>query len=132
MLFPVPSGEVSQWTEPPPAFGGGWTEEFSGKEVSEEKFAGAVKRMREKNTAPGPSGVLGKAWALAFKVLGTRMRHLFNRCLKEGIFSPVWREAELILLRKESKPGYRPICLLDEKAKLLERVIADRLVRHLE
>jgi len=43
----------------------------------------------------------------------------------------------LVLLRKKNKPadtpsGYRPICLLDEEAKLLERIIAGRLIRHLE
>ncbi|XP_025159767.1 uncharacterized protein LOC112589681 [Harpegnathos saltator] len=44
--------------------------------------------------------------------------------------------AKLVLLPKEGKPpggasAYRPICLLDEVGKLLERIIADRLVQHL-
>ncbi|KAG5316089.1 RTXE polymerase, partial [Pseudoatta argentina] len=46
------------------------------------------------------------------------------------------RTARLVLLRKEGKPAespsaYRPICLLDDVGKLLERVIAARIVRHL-
>jgi len=65
------------------------------------------------------------------------MKHLFSRCLREGVFPLVWRRAKLVLLRKESKPadilsGYYPICLLDKEAKLLERVIAGRLVQYLE
>jgi len=57
-----------------------------------------------------------------------------KRCLKEGVFLPVWRRAKLVLLRKGNKPadtpsGYRPICLLDEEAKLFERIIVRRLVR---
>jgi len=32
-----------------------------------EELRGAVKRMREKNTAPGPNGVPGKIWALALR-----------------------------------------------------------------
>lgn len=42
----------------------------------------------------------------------------------------------MVLLRKKNKQAsdpsaYRPICLLDEAGKLLEKVIAGRLVRHL-
>jgi len=94
-----------------------------------EEIRGAVKRMREKNTTPGPNGVPGRIWASAMRPIGEEMRHLFTRCLKEGSFPSVWRRAKLVLLRKENKPadtpsGYRPICLLDEEAKLLERIIA--------
>jgi len=132
-LFPVSNGEISVWEEGPPTEKE-WDEDL---EVSEEELAGAVKRMRGKNTAPGPNGIPGKVWALATRFVGGAMRHLFNRCLREGEFPPVWRRAKLVLLRKENRPadtpsGYRPICLLDEEAKLLERVIAGRLVRHLE
>jgi len=93
--------------------------------------------MWERNTTAGLNGVPGRAWALTFKVVSKKMRHIFNRCLREGVFPPIWRKAKLVLLRKESKPagtpaGYRPICLLDEEAKLFERVIAGRLIRHLE
>jgi len=132
-LFPRSSGETSIWEEEP-STEGEWSEEL---EVSMEELAGAVKRMRAKNTAPGPNGVPGKVWALALKHIGQETRNLFNRCLQEGVFPPAWRRAKLVLLRKENKPadtpaGYRPICLLDEEAKLLERIIAGRLVQHLE
>jgi len=132
-LFPQSTGEVSPWVEEPPNEEE-WSEDL---EVSEEELRGVVRRMREKNAAPGPNGVPGKIWTLATKYIGEGLRHLFSRCLREGVFPPVWRRAKLVLLRKENKPantpaGYRPICLLDEEAKLLERVIAGRLVRHLE
>jgi hypothetical protein len=62
-------------------------------------------------------------------IMAPRLRHLFTRCLKEGVYPPIWRTARLVLLRKEGRPidspsAYRPICLLDEVGKLLERVIA--------
>lgn len=42
----------------------------------------------------------------------------------------------MVLILKGGKPedlpsSYRPICLLDEAGKILERTIADRLVRQL-
>jgi len=45
---------------------------------------------------------------MAYKHIGEELRHLFNRCLKEGNFPPVWRGAQLVLLRKEIKPADTP------------------------
>jgi len=49
---------------------------------------------------------------------------------------PVWKGAKLVLIPKEGKPkenpsSYHPICLLDEADKILEWIIAARLVLHL-
>lgn len=69
---------------------------------------------------------------LTYKELAEHMRNLYNGCLKVGCFLPKWK---LVLIPKGGKSGdfhssYRPICLLD-KGKILERIIADRLVRNL-
>jgi len=61
ILFPLPSENVFPWEEPPPGKPGEWQEEWS---VTEEELTGAVKRMRARNTAPGPNGILGRVWAL--------------------------------------------------------------------
>ena len=63
-------------------------------------------------------------------------KKLCTSCLREGSFSRLWKRARLVLLRKEGKPAespsaYRPICLLDDAGKLLERIIAARIVRYL-
>ncbi|KAA5662626.1 hypothetical protein F3G62_31675, partial [Pseudomonas aeruginosa] len=47
-----------------------------------------------------------------------------------------WKTGRLVLLRKDGRPadspaGYRPIVLLDEAGKMLERIVAARIVRHL-
>lgn len=65
-----------------------------------------------------------------------RLRQLFNSCLRRGIFPPVWRRANLVLLRKEGKDAgspstYRPIYLLEKMGKLFKRIIANLLVHHL-
>jgi len=133
-LFPTDGGEIAPWVEPPLESEGGWREEWG---VTEEELLGAVKRMRAKIRAPGPSGVPGRAWAAAGSVVAEHLRQLFDSCLRRGVFPSSWRRAKLVLLRKAGKPadspsGYRPICLLDEEAKLFERIIAGRLVQHLE
>jgi len=133
-LFPTDGGEIAPWVEPPLESEGGWKEEWG---VTEEELLGAVKRMRAKNRAPGPSGVPGRAWAAAGRVVAEHLRQLFDSCLRCGVFPSSWRRAKLVLLRKHGRPadspsGYRPVCLLDEEAKLFERIIAGRLVQHLE
>ncbi|XP_071576457.1 uncharacterized protein [Temnothorax nylanderi] len=103
--------------------------------VTEEKVARALHRVG-RNKAPGPDGIPGRAWTLAAGGLIGRMRRVFTRCFRTGQFPKIWKRASLVLLPKAGKPpgdpsAYRPICLLDEAGKILERIIAERLVQHL-
>jgi len=104
--------------------------------MSAEEMAIAVRRMGAKNTAPGPDGIPGRAWVLALSVLKDRLRHLFTECLRQGRFPRIWKAGRLVLIAKPGRPAespsaYRPICLLDEAGKLLERIVASRLQTHL-
>jgi len=105
--------------------------------VTADELRREVKKLRAKNTAPGPDGVSPKALALALAsgLEGTALA-VYNKCLETGRFPDIWKVAKMVLLPKEGKPedsasAYRPICLLDEAGKLMERVIATRLRRHL-
>ncbi|KAG5314519.1 PO11 protein, partial [Pseudoatta argentina] len=123
-LFPTRERDIPERAGPP----SGWTEELS---VTGVEMKEAFARL-----APGPSGVYGRVWLAAAPIVGDRLRQLFMNCLREGIFPRSWKRARLVLLRKEGKPAespsaYRLICLLDDAGKLLERVIAARIVRHL-
>ncbi|TLM35211.1 reverse transcriptase family protein, partial [Acinetobacter baumannii] len=104
--------------------------------ITEEEIRAAVSRMRRKDAATGPDSVHGRVWDLAFGALGDRLVRLFEACLESGRFPKQWKTGRLVLLRKEERPadspaGYRPIVLLDEAGKLLERVVAARIVQHL-
>ncbi|XP_039761416.1 uncharacterized protein LOC120634709, partial [Pararge aegeria] len=84
----------------------------------------------------GPDGVPGRVLALALRHLGSHLRQLFNDCLEAGRFPRVWKQGRLVLLRKEgrspdSPSAYRPIVLIDEVSKMLERVLASRINQHL-
>lgn len=110
-----------------------WSDEWA---VSEAELNQAIGRLCSKKTAPGPDGIPGQALALALSVLGDRLRRLFTNCLRQGKFPAQWKVATLVLLKKKGRAAdnpsaYRPICLLDETGKLLERVVADRLTTHL-
>lgn len=134
-LFPHPENSET-WEEPQlPSDGpGAWTPDL---QVSAEELAHARKRMLRKNAVPGLSGIPSRVWGVAVQIVGEGIRMLFTECLRRGTFPAIWRRAKLVLLRKPGKPvdsasGYRPICLLDDEAKLLERIIADRVVCHLD
>lgn len=52
-----------------------------------------------------------------------------NQCLLTGRFPAVWKRADLVILRKgedrdpEQLKSYRPVCLLNNMRKVLERLI---------
>lgn len=65
------------------------------------------------------------------------MSKTMNDCLGALTFPPRWKRARLVLIRKgANKPpdapsSYRPICMLDSTGKLLERLLLQRLEKHL-
>lgn len=107
-----------------------WREEL---EVTKEELAEATKRMCRRRTAPGPDGVHGTVLGAMTTIAGDGVRETFSECLREGVFPNEWKEANLVLIPKPGKPGkYRPICMLAESGKLLERIIASRITKLLE
>ncbi|XP_011151464.1 uncharacterized protein LOC105190406 [Harpegnathos saltator] len=133
-LFPH-VGEALPQIPIPELRDGSWND---GLQVEEWEVAEARKQLRAKGKVPGPDEISGRVWALALadESLSVSMRHAFTACLREGIFLPAWKRPKLVLLPKEGRAfgttsAYWPIYLLDEAGKLLERVIANRLVRHL-
>jgi hypothetical protein len=110
-----------------------WREE---DETTNEELMRAVRKMASRDVASGPDGIPGRIWAETIDLMAPRLRHFFNRCMREGVYPRSWRVARLVLLRKEERPpdspsGYRPICLPGEVGKLLERIIAARLETHM-
>lgn len=109
-----------------------WDEEEM--HVSKGELRDVVGRIKL-GKAPGPDGVLGRAWRLAQKEFSNELRDLYNTCLREGKFLPAWKEVNIISFRREASRGTSPLCtgrcLLDEVGKIFERIICDRLVRHL-
>ena len=66
-----PSGEMTEWNEE--------------LRVTQEELLDVTKRMASHDVAPGPDGILGRVWAESMTTLAPRLRHLFTRCLREGV-----------------------------------------------
>ena len=90
-----------------------------------------------KSKAAGPSGmntILIKHTPLKTAIHVTR---LLNASLSTGHFPQPLKKAKIFLLPKQGKNltnphSYRPISLLEPFSKLLERIIKNRLVNHIE
>jgi hypothetical protein len=78
-----------------------WREEFR---ITEEELREATRKMASRDVAPGPDGIPGRAWAETMDIMAPRLRHLFSRCLKEGVSPRAWRTGRLALLRKVGRP----------------------------
>jgi hypothetical protein len=105
--------------------------------ITDAEMSQTIKRLGATKTAPGPDGVPGRVISIALKHLGGWLRQLFDACLTSGEFPKTWKDGKLCLLQKPGRPpdsptAYRPIILLDEVGKALERILAARIAQHLE
>ncbi|CAO1624999.1 unnamed protein product [Jaminaea pallidilutea] len=119
------SGEQSAWQ---------W-QKLTGREVQHR-----IARSK-KDTAPGTDGI---TWS-AHRILAAEwpnycyiLAGIFNACLEAGVHPAAFKRARTIVLRKPNKPdysspgAYRPITLLPTTAKLLEALVASRVLQHAE
>lgn len=111
--------------------------ENAGMEVTPDELE-ALKKSRARRAAPGPDAIPGLLWNSASNDMLHELRSCYSHCFKQGLFPMIWKTAKLVLLnkKKDGKPDcpstYRPICILDEAGKLLERITASRIKDHLQ
>ncbi|GBP67599.1 Probable RNA-directed DNA polymerase from transposon BS [Eumeta japonica] len=85
---------------------------------------------------PGLDGMSNKAIKCFPITLLSLLVAIFNACLKNCYFPPVWKEAVVIGIHKPGKPrdlpaSYRPISLLSGLGKIYERILKSRLSEYL-
>ena len=100
---------------------------------------GVVARLlRAVNTrkAPGPDGVSPFLLKRCAEELSKPLTRIFQQCLNLSTWPAAWKEARVTPVHKKKDKAdpanYRPISLLSTVSKILEKVIAEHLTRHLE
>lgn len=87
------------------------------------------------NTA-GVDGLSMRMVRAALPVIGGKLLHLYNFSLVNSVFPERWKRALVCPVPKVKSPvaaaDYRPISLLCCLSKILERLVADQVVRHME
>ena len=105
-------------------------------EIRHSELESILKKL-DPNKAPGIDSLDNKIIKRAWGAAGPEIVDIFNRCLRTGHFPKVWKVGKLKVIPKSngrslSDPKfYRPITLLPAFGKLLERVLAARLLNQL-
>ncbi|KAG5897576.1 hypothetical protein JTB14_007287 [Gonioctena quinquepunctata] len=111
--------------------------EFTGSNIpvcpiTEEDITEAAMRVKP-GRAPGPDEVHGKILVMMLPYIMESLLRICNACLSLGIIPIVWKEGRLVTILKA--PGrdpsdmgsLRPITLLSELGKMLERIIISKI-----
>ena len=100
--------------------------------ITKEELSAALSTLAT-HSAAGPDNVHNDS-LIHLPPIGTRMLlSIMNKSLSRGIVPSSWRQGTIIPLLKPQKPAnelssYRPITLTSTLCKLMERVLAERLV----
>jgi len=106
------------------------------KEIKIESFMVFNKLIKLKEgKAPGDDGLVPLFLKKVASEICYPLADIFNSSLEEGVVPLDWRIANVTPIYKKGSrqdPGnYRPICLTSQIGKLLESIIRDKMVMHL-
>ena len=90
------------------------------------------------NKTPGPDGIPNEVLTALAHVLTPHMAQAVGSCLARGALPVSYRESTTVVIRKEGKrdfslpSSYRPIALENSLAKVIEKLVADRIAKAAE
>ena len=103
-------------------------------------FTAAEVRTKIRNlkeySAPGPDGITAHLLKTAAEELADPLAHIFSESMETGEVPDIWKHARVTPIFKKGAKGepgnYRPVSLTSIPCKLMEQLIKDKLVEHLE
>jgi exonuclease III len=105
-------------------------------ECSIQHILRKIKKMPSKKS-PGIDGISVQIYKNCSLVIGPCLVEIANRCLKEGDYPDIWKEAIVTAIPKTNNlshkcEDYRPISLLPIAGKLVESGIREILLHHVQ
>ena len=105
-----------------------------GRKITADEIIKIINKMKEK--AAGESGITKQYLKNLPHYFIEHIAHLFNCTISIGTFPEVFKHANIIMIPKKENPtdinDFRPISLLDQLGKVLEKIMNNRLTEHLE
>ena len=114
---------------------------FTGDDaLSEMRFeeGEVVKKLKriKASGAPGPDKVWSRVLHDMADALGKPLSIIYNKLMEEGYVPSIWRMANVCPIFKKGTKGdpanYRPVSLTCVVGKVMESLIRDKIVEHLE
>jgi exonuclease III len=102
--------------------------------TTREHVIAITKQMAAKNSSDF-DGVTSKMIKFVINEIATPLAHIFNRSLVSGLFPSKLKKSRVIPIFKSGQKSdcdnYRPISLLSSISKILEKIVAEKLLDHL-
>lgn len=104
--------------------------------LTEDDISNAILDIK-KNKAPGPDHLNRIIILEAFKAEPQLFFNLYKKCWYERKFPKLWKQGALKILCKPGKDdpndpkSYRPLTLLNEMGKVLEKIIIDKITNNM-
>ena len=104
-------------------------------EITEVKVKEKLEKLKP-SSAPGPDKLWPRVLHKLSSVIALPLSIVYTKCLAEGTVPPDWKQANVTpIFKKGSKgsPGnYRPVSLTCVLCKVMESILRDAIVQHLE